>query len=136
MSYHKLRLTTDHVELFEPHADHQFQEFDNNLIQYGPHCYAGFWNDELIFMGGFVKDDPCWQFWGVYSEAFKPIHARHIMRECRREFKQVPCDRAHHLVYMDDVTGHMLAKFMGAELEGVMKKYYNGLDYAIYAMVK
>lgn len=136
MSYKSLKLTTDILKSFELHPDHPERCEDLLKVQFGNFSWAGYYDDKLIFVGGFNEEVPCWSFWGAYSVHFKPIHARFIRRGFDQKFAEAPCVRAHHLVNVTNDHGMKLARFMGGKLEGIMEKYYNGGDYAIFARVK
>lgn len=134
--YKKSRLTVKDVVEFVPHLDQG--EINNGFdpLIGNPHAYCVRVEGEVIFIGGFIEDSPCWSFIGGYSQYFEPIHMRYIRREFKKCFQALPCDRAHHLVCVENKSAMRLTKLLGAELECVMKKYYNGDDYAIFAMVK
>lgn len=136
MSYLKLKLTTDHIKEFEPHPDQGEVSGDVDKFTLGDYSYAVCHDGKLIFMGGLIEGDPCWSFWGVYSKYFRPIHVRYLKNHFKLEFDKAPCDRAHHLIPQNHVTAHLLTHVLGAEVEGVLKKYMHGQDYALYAMVK
>lgn len=123
------------MENYIPHVEQGEFSLPTKDI-YGEYAFAGYCDGVLICLGGFYESVPCWDFWGVFTENFKPIHARAVKKFFQSKFNELPIDRAHHFVEYGSVTGHMMAKFVGADLEGVMKKYYNGKDFAIYAMVK
>lgn len=121
---------------FELHPDHPEDGCDLVNVDFGPLSWALYEGDKILFVGGFHEEVPCWSFWGAYSKHFKPIHARIIRRGFDEKFRDAPCVRAQHLVETTNDHGMKLARFMGAKCEGVMQKYYNGRDYAIFAKVK
>lgn len=136
MSYSKLKLTTDIVKDFEMHPEHN--ESSDELLNVVPNdlSWAGYADDKLIFIGGFLQDGIDWLFWGAYSKFFKPVHGRFVRKQFDVLLDLVPCGEVSHLVKVGDRTGEMLARFMGAKRSGIVENYCDGEDFNLYVRAK
>lgn len=137
MSLIKSKLTNDDIREFVPHEMQPVSGLWNVLEFDMSHSYAlRDCDGHLICMAGFVPSNPCWSFFGVFSENFLPRHIPWMRLAFLEEFDNIGIDRAEHYVMCEHIYAVRIGKLMGAELEGIKKKYYNGKDYAILAVVK
>lgn len=121
---------------FVPHVDQNMNNVDINLVASLPNGYCARRDGKIIFVGGFVENIPCWDFWGAYSQYFEPKDMRYLRRQFKKEFNKMPCDRAQHLVEADYESAVKLTKLLGAKIDGILEKYYDGDDYILFSVVK
>lgn len=60
---------------------------------------------------------------------------REMQRLIERLFKFYNATRYEATVRTDFINGHRMIKILGFEREGTMKKFFNGIDYDLYARV-
>ena len=99
-------------------------------------AFSGFRGYQLLGCAGVV---PQWEgrsiAWALLSQHIRRHDMLWIHRKTMSFFDRIQDDhcRIETCVGMGFAPGHRWAKMLGFEMEGVMKQYCMGLDYALYA---
>lgn len=73
--------------------------------------------------------------WGVLSDSIG-ANMTLIHREVRRRLAVAAFERIEAHIALDHDEGHRWIRLLGFEQEGVMRKFFQGRDFALYARVR
>lgn len=95
-------------------------------------------NGKLVAIGGHTPVWPgrtvVWGFLGADCGPALPV----MTKEVRRQIKRLHVDFPRLEAYTErhHEAGHRWLKLLGFKHEGIMRKFYNGTDYALYGKVE
>lgn len=120
--------------------DEQKHELDNGAFFRAENCFSFVKDDEVLGVFGFfeIYKGRAVVFSFISANAGKHLFsvAKGLKKLIEDGMKRTGTERLEMEVMASFEHGERFAKLLGFECEGVMRKYYKGLDYKLFARVK
>ena len=133
-------LTDADLELFIP-IDIQENEFEmivDSFYNKRKGKMFIFENDgvPVLIIGMFEKWDRVYDTITIFSKYWKPSFYKTVIKKAKDYFAIIDCDRIEHMVNCERPWTCKMAELFGFKYVATFRKYYNGIDYKLYEIVK
>ena len=132
-------LDKSHLLSFRPMVG-QEQEFqtlcDINYPRPEIHNFCVMNDDDMVLLIGMKeKWAGVYDTYTVFSDGWKPVYYKTLVRVVKGYFEHLDYDRIEHLVRCDRPWTDKMARMFGFEYNTTFRKYAHGRDYKLYEVV-
>lgn len=90
----------------------------------------------VLIIGLFEKWSRVFDSITIFSKKWKPVYYKSVIRKAKDYYTKIDCDRIEHMVNCERPWTCKMALAFGFEYVATFRKYYNGIDYKLYEIVK
>lgn len=131
-----IKTNKKHLEMFNP-IDIQLKEYLDLFCMEPDVSFTVIVDSEPVLIFGLYNNRPnVYYAFTVFSAGWKPKYYKHIIKWSKLFFEKFSFERIEHLISCDRPWAHKMIKLFGFTCEGILRKYSEGKDYYMYAVVK